>query len=111
LGHDLVLQVLGRKECKPLRKLLAEALAGFVPIIISTSPEKVVHHLDIFRTRTLPELDPPGKDAAHGDSGDVDDILDSAMALETFVLPQMLIPNTRAALYIYLNAAVSLSRL
>lgn len=39
----------------------------------------------------------------------MDELLDSTVGLESFVIPEIPISNSRAALYVYLNAAVSVT--
>jgi mediator of RNA polymerase II transcription subunit 5 len=87
------------------RKALSESLASFVPSIIQGASQ-IAGRLEMFRTETLASFDPIDK-KKETTNNDMEDILDSAMALDSFVVPEIPITNSRAGLYIYLNAAVS----
>lgn len=88
---------------KEARKALSESLAVFVPSILQSA--SIAGRLELFRTETLAAFDPidKKKDAANTE---MDDILDSTVGLDGFVVTELPISNTRAGLYIYLNAAV-----
>lgn len=88
------------------RKALSESLAVFVPSIMQ-SASQIAGRLELFRTETLASFDPVDKKKESANA-EMDDILDSTVGLENFVVPEMPIANTRAGLYIYLNAAVGL---
>lgn len=60
----------------------------------------------MFRTDTLAKLDPVDKKKQAATNAAMDELLDTAVGLNSFVIPDMPISNTRAALYIYLNASV-----
>ena len=69
------------------------------------SASQIASRLELFRTETLASFDPVDKKKESANA-EMDDILDSTVGLENFVLPEMPVANTRAGLYIYLNAAV-----
>jgi mediator of RNA polymerase II transcription subunit 5 len=59
----------------------------------------------LFRTETLAELDPTDK-KNQADNAAMDELLDSTVGLNSFVVPDIPISNTRSGLYIYLNASL-----
>ena len=67
---------------------------------------ELTEKLELFRTETLASLDPADKKKQVANAA-MDELLDSTVGLENFVIPEIPISNTRAGLYIYLNAAVS----
>lgn len=79
----------------------------FVPSILQ-SASQIAGRLELFRTETLASLDPADKKKESANA-EMDDILDSTVGLDSFVVPELPISNTRAGLYIYLNAAVGTS--
>ncbi|KAL2676733.1 hypothetical protein Neosp_010497 [[Neocosmospora] mangrovei] len=85
------------------RKELAASLASFVPTL-QLVPE-LTEKLELFRTETLASLDPADKKKQVANAA-MDELLDSTVGLENFVIPEIPISNTRAGLYIYLNAAL-----
>ncbi len=89
---------------KEARKALSESLAVFVPSILQ-SASQIAGRLELFRTGTLAAFDPVDKKKDPA-SVEMDDILDSTVGLDSFVVSELPITNTRAGLYIYLNAAV-----
>lgn len=72
---------------------------------ILQSASQIAGRLELFRTETLAAFDPADKKRESA-SAEMDDILDSTVGLDSFVVPELPISNTRAGLYIYLNAAV-----
>ncbi|KAM0598471.1 hypothetical protein ACHAP1_002686 [Verticillium nonalfalfae] len=64
----------------------------------------VTTRLDHFRTRTLASFEPAeaGKPLA---APELDQLFDSGVELNNFVIPELPVANSRAGLYIYLNAA------
>ncbi|RDA90567.1 hypothetical protein CP533_2591 [Ophiocordyceps camponoti-saundersi (nom. inval.)] len=59
--------------------------------------------LDMFRCETLARLDPLPKNRQ---ADAMDEFLEPVMRLENFAIPDIPIPNSRAGLYVYLNAAL-----
>lgn len=90
-----------------VRKALSASFATFVPSILQ-SASQIAGRLEHFRTETLASFDPveKGKEVI---KSDMDELLDSTIGPESFVVPDMPVTNSRANLYIYLNAAVSLA--
>ncbi|RYO94457.1 hypothetical protein DL766_001611 [Monosporascus sp. MC13-8B] len=99
-----VLNALGRPFAKEARKALSESLAVFVPLMLQNAPQ-IAGRLELFRTETLASFDPIDK-KNDPVNAEMDDILDSTVGLDNFVVPELPITNTRAGLYIYLNAAL-----
>lgn len=83
---------------------MSGSLANFVPTIMNNAG-RIATRLDLFRTNTLASFEPAEerKDAANAE---LDHLLDTTVDLEDFVIPDIPVVNTRAGLYIYLNAAV-----
>lgn len=73
---------------------------------ILQSASQIAGRLEHFRTETLASFDPveKGKDIV---KSDMDELLDSTIGLDSLVVPDLQITNSRAGLYVYLNAAVS----
>lgn len=67
---------------------------------------QITEKLEHFRRETLASLDPVDKKKQAADAA-MDELLDSTVGLNHFVVADVPITNTRAGLYIYLNAAVS----
>ena len=98
-----VLEALADPRVKPLRKYLSDAMESFLPSVVQGLTPDVVQKLDMFRTQTLASLDPDLRDRKNAE---MDNMIDPSMALEAVHVPDIHIPNTRAALYVYLNATV-----
>lgn len=77
------------------------SLVNFVPTLQNAS---IAERLELFRS-TIASFEPSDKtkDATKG----IDELLDSAVGHESVMLPELHIVNSRAGLYIYLNACVS----
>lgn len=77
------------------------SLVDFVPTLQNSS---IAERLELFRS-TIASFEPADKtkDPANG----IDELLDSAVGHESFMLPELHIANSRAGLYIYLSACVS----
>ncbi|KAL2753906.1 hypothetical protein ACRALDRAFT_1041677 [Sodiomyces alcalophilus JCM 7366] len=102
--NQVVLRALGRPQAKDVRKAMSGSLANFIPTIMHNAGQ-IATRLDLFRTNTLASFEPADekKDAANAA---LDHLLDTTVDLENFAIPDIPIVNTRAALYIYLNAAL-----
>ncbi|KAI1135676.1 Med5-domain-containing protein [Hypoxylon sp. FL0543] len=100
--NQTVLGALSRPFAKSTRRALSESLASFIPSILQ-SASQIASRLELFRTETLASFEPPDeKDATHP----VIDDMESSMALDNFVVSELPIANSRAGLYIYLNACL-----
>ncbi|TRX95421.1 hypothetical protein FHL15_003752 [Xylaria flabelliformis] len=93
--NHLVLRGLSRPAAK-------ESLASFIPSILQSSSQ-IASRLELFRTETLASFEPVDKNKKEVSNMDIDD-LESSMALDSIVIPDIPISNSRAGLYIYLNA-------
>ncbi|KAL7625778.1 mediator complex subunit [Parahypoxylon ruwenzoriense] len=102
--NQTVLNALSRPFAKDARRALSESLASFVPSILQ-SASQIASRLELFRTETLASFEPADKKKDATNPG-IDDLLESTMALDNFVVPELPTVNSRAGLYIYLNAAV-----
>lgn len=89
------------------RKALSESLGSFVPSIMQSGASQIAERLESFRTSTLASFEPLDKknEAA---KAEFDDLIDSTLGLDNFPVAELPVINTRAGLYIYLNASVSL---
>jgi mediator of RNA polymerase II transcription subunit 5 len=101
-----VVQALSKKSCpKGTVSQLSKALADFVPLLMQNHPPSA-GRLDLFRSQTMVVLEPPEKkDTA---SNAIDDILDEGLNLgmDSIVVADVPVMNSRAGLYIYLSALV-----
>lgn len=88
------------------RKQLSDGLAKFLATL---QPAEIPAQLEIFRAQTLPALEPVDKrkEAEEAEEAQVYEVFDQTVGLENFQVRELPINNTRAGLYIYLNAAVS----
>ena len=80
------------------------ALEGFVSTIVQSTAE-VASRLELFRTQTLASFEPPDSKERETADAEMNGILD-LMGPDNFQVPELPIVNSRAGLYIYLNAAV-----
>ncbi|KAI1214580.1 Med5-domain-containing protein [Annulohypoxylon truncatum] len=99
--NQTVLSALSRPFAKNARRALSESLASFIPSIIQ-SASQIATRLELFRTETLASFEPADKNKDATNT--VMDDLESSMALENFVVAELPNVNSRAGLYIYLNA-------
>jgi mediator of RNA polymerase II transcription subunit 5 len=105
VDNGRVVQMLGTKGAREIRTQLAKALAGLVPLLVQSSAQ-TAGRLELFRTQTLAAMEPVGKKNEAGK--EIDDILEEGMGLgvDSMVVPDLPTMNSRAGLYIYLNALV-----
>ncbi|KAI8960103.1 Med5-domain-containing protein [Daldinia sp. FL1419] len=97
------LNALRQPLAKHARRALSESLASFIPSILQ-SASQIASRLELFRTETLASFEPVDKKKETTNPG-FDDI-ESTMALDNFVVPDLPNVNSRAGLYIYLNASL-----
>ncbi|KAK1539843.1 mediator complex subunit Med5 [Colletotrichum costaricense] len=102
--NQVVLKALSKPEAQEIRKALSESLANFVPTIMQ-SAGPIATRLDMFRTSTLAGFEPVDEQK-NKSNAEIEDLFDSTVALENFVVSELPIVNSRAGLYIYLNAAL-----
>ncbi|KAI5917313.1 mediator complex subunit Med5 [Camillea tinctor] len=101
--NEFVLHALSRPFAKGVRRMLSESIASFVPSILQNSSQ-IASRLELFRTETLASFEPAGK-KKEAMNPEIDDI-ESSMALDNIAIPELPVTNSRAGLYIYLNAAL-----
>ncbi|KAF4446383.1 hypothetical protein F53441_9951 [Fusarium austroafricanum] len=86
-----------------VRREMSASLASFLPTL-QLVPQ-ITDKLELFRTEILASSDPADKKKQVANAA-MDELLDSTVGLESFAVTDMPISNTRAGLYIYLNAAL-----
>lgn len=87
-----------------IRRVLSASLAHFIPSILQSSSQ-IASRLELFLTGTLASCEPVDKQRKVVSNMDIDD-LESSMALDSIAIPELPVTNSRAGLYIYLNASV-----
>ncbi len=99
-----ILGVLERSFPKDSLKAFSQSLAAFTPQLVHTSA-MIAERLESFRNRTLIPLEPIDK-KAQAANDEIDQIIDSSMALSIDAIPVVDLPvvNSRAGLYIYLHS-------
>ncbi|XWW96591.1 hypothetical protein V2A60_004568 [Cordyceps javanica] len=103
VDNATLLRIISRPFAKGVRKHLSESLGNFIQTF--QPPPLYVERLEIFRTQTLAQLDPIDENKRAANAA-MDELLDSTVGLESFVIADIPISNSRAALYVYLNAAL-----
>jgi mediator of RNA polymerase II transcription subunit 5 len=84
---------------------MSRSLAAFVQTL--QSAPVFVERLEMFRIETLARLDPVDKKKQTAANAAMDELLlESTVGVDNFVIPDMLIPNTKSAVYVFLNASV-----
>uniref|UniRef100_A0A0D2XC79 Mediator of RNA polymerase II transcription subunit 5 n=1 Tax=Fusarium oxysporum (strain Fo5176) TaxID=660025 RepID=A0A0D2XC79_FUSOF len=73
-------------------------------ILVGALVPQITDKLEQFRTEILASSDPADK-KKQATNAAMDELLDSAVGLDNFVVAEIPVSNTRAGLYIYLNAA------
>ncbi|PFH60514.1 hypothetical protein XA68_10828 [Ophiocordyceps unilateralis] len=99
-----LVEAMSHPFAKDVRKDLSQSLTGFMHTL-QPAPG-FIERLDMFRSETLARLDPPFKKKQADASTAMDELLEPALRLDNFVVPDMPISNSRAGLYVYLNAAL-----
>ncbi|KJZ75565.1 hypothetical protein HIM_05028 [Hirsutella minnesotensis 3608] len=99
-----LVKIISKPVVKGLRKELNESLLSFMHTM--QHAPGFVERLEIFRNEVLANADSADKKKQAATSADLDDLLDPSAALQNFVIPDIPISNTRAGLYVYLNAAL-----
>ncbi|KAK5993200.1 Mediator of RNA polymerase II transcription subunit 5 [Cladobotryum mycophilum] len=103
VDNDALVKAISKPFAKGPRKDFSESLATFVQTLQPVP--QFVEKLEIFRTDVLARLDPMDKKKQAANAA-MDELLDSTVGLENFVIPEIPISNTRAGLYVYLNASL-----
>ncbi|KAG5978763.1 hypothetical protein E4U55_005966 [Claviceps digitariae] len=99
----LLVKAIGKPFAKGIRKYFSKSLSRFIQTL---QPAPFVDRLELFRTDTLAKLDPIDKKNQAAANAAMDELLETTVGLDNFVIQDMPISNTRAALYIYLNASL-----
>lgn len=60
----------------------------------------------MFRTETLAKFDPVDKKRQAAANAAMDELLETTVGVDNYVIPDVPISTTRAALYVHLNASV-----
>ncbi|RDA86537.1 hypothetical protein CP532_1899 [Ophiocordyceps camponoti-leonardi (nom. inval.)] len=95
-----LVEALRHPTAQDVRKELFETLTRFRQTLPPDT--NFTERLDMFRSETLARLIPLPKNRQ---VDEMDELLEPALRLENFAIPDIPIPNSRAGLYIYLNAA------
>ena len=82
-------------------------MTAFVPLLLQTSPQSAAR-LELFRTQTLVAIQPVEVKEQTDAHKEIDEILDETMNLgiDSIVVAELPIMNSRAGLYLYLNSLV-----
>lgn len=104
----VVLDALSRPAAKEVRRQLSEGLTKFVPYMPHQAGD-IQARLQIFQTQTLAGFEPVDK-AKQKEADDADtqlnEVFDQTLGLDNYQVPEIPVENTRAGLYVYLNAAL-----
>ncbi|EQK98130.1 Mediator of RNA polymerase II transcription subunit 5 [Ophiocordyceps sinensis CO18] len=100
-----LVKAISKPFAQVVRKELSQSLTDFMHTL--QHAPGVVERLEVFRSETLGRLDSVDKNSQAAANAAMDELLDPAVGLDNLVIPDMLIPNTRAGLYVYLNAALA----
>ncbi|KAG5951308.1 hypothetical protein E4U53_003370 [Claviceps sorghi] len=99
----LLVKAIGKPFAKSIRKHFSKSLSRFIQTL---QPAPFVDRLDMFRTDTLAKLDPIDKKNQAAANAAMDELLETTVGLDNFIIQDIPISNTKAALYIYLNASL-----
>ncbi|KAB5563076.1 mediator complex subunit Med5 [Coniochaeta sp. 2T2.1] len=100
--NPAVLSALSGMSAQGGRKQLSDGLAKFISTL---QPTEITPQLEMFRTQTLPSLEPVDKQKEAAEA-QVYEVFDQTVGLDSFQVRELPVENTRAGLYIYLNAAL-----
>lgn len=106
--NEQIINVLSKPSApKGMGQQLSKMLASFVPLLLHTSPHNAAK-LELFRTQTLVAIEPVDKKDVSANK-EIDELLDEGMGLgiDSVVVVELPIMNSRAGLYVYLNSLVS----
>jgi len=106
--NDQVQQALRKgKDAAATGKELSALLESFIPLLSQSNPQSATR-LALFRTQTLPSIVPAEKKVkANTASGEIDALIGEGLGVESIVVQELPVVNSRAGLYVYLNALVS----
>ncbi|KAL0465541.1 RNA polymerase [Neurospora intermedia] len=105
LGNQRVVSAFGRPEAKSHRKRLASSIDQLIPYLLQNpNTSGIAERLEFSRGQALAgEETSDLKDAA---VAEMHSYMDNMIGLDTWQIPDMPIVNSRAGLYIYINAAL-----
>ncbi|GJC93840.1 mediator complex subunit Med5 [Colletotrichum higginsianum] len=94
--------VMGQLHNSQVREEMESARAAFVALLLGVCENQVV-----LKAMSKPEAQgfEPVDEQKNKSNAEIEDLFDSTVALENFVISELPIVNSRAGLYIYLNAA------
>ncbi|KAK2601945.1 mediator complex subunit [Conoideocrella luteorostrata] len=101
--NPIVAKTISKPFAKRTRRHLSNSLSSFIQTL-QAAP--LVDRLEMFRTDTLAKLDPVDKKRQAADNAAMDELLETTVGADNFVIPDLIVSNTRAGLYIYLNATL-----
>ncbi|KAG5927239.1 hypothetical protein E4U42_002434, partial [Claviceps africana] len=99
----LLVKAIGKPFAKSIRKHFSKSLSRFIQTL---QPAPFVDRLEMFRTDTLAKLDPIDKKNQAAANAAMDELLETTVGLDNFIIQDIPISNTKVALYIYLNASL-----
>ncbi|UNI19114.1 mediator complex subunit [Purpureocillium takamizusanense] len=99
------LDVIGKPLAKGARKELSQSMSGFIHTL--QAAPGFVERLEMFRSETLAKFDPADKKKQAAANAAMDELLENAAGLDDFVVADIPISNTRAGLYVHLNASLA----
>ncbi|OAQ77615.1 mediator of RNA polymerase II transcription subunit 5 [Purpureocillium lilacinum] len=99
------LSVIGKPLAKGSRKELSQSLSGFIHTL--EGAPGFAERLEMFRSETLAKFDPADKKKQAAANAAMDELLENAAGLDDFVVADIPISNTRAGLYVHLNASLA----
>ncbi|WZH44941.1 mediator complex subunit Med5 [Fusarium acuminatum] len=102
--NDILVAAVSKPFAKDVRKELSTSLASFVPTL-QLVPQ-ITDRLELFRTEILHANSDAADKKKQVANAAMDELLDSTVGLNNFPVALINISNTRAGLYIYLNAAL-----
>jgi len=104
VDNPLILRILSKGTApKGTGKELSKTLASFVPLLMQSSPQSAAR-LELFRTQTLVNIEPIDKKEIAASMLGSEEI---ELGIESIVVADLPVINSRAGLYIYLNSLVS----
>lgn len=91
-----------------LGKRFKEALAGLIPLMLMQNSPQGAARLEGFLAETMPAIEPLEKTAKISVDKEIEVIieegLEDAMAVDSIIVREFAVVNTRAGLYVYLNS-------
>ncbi|KAK3403484.1 mediator complex, subunit Med5 [Sordaria brevicollis] len=105
LSNQRVISAFNRPDAKGHRKRLAHSIDQLIPYILQNpSTSGIAERLEFSRGQTLAGEE--SSDTKNDAVAEMHNYMDNMIGLDTWQIPDMPIVNTRAGLYIYINAAL-----